>query len=375
MTGYNQLRIWGKAGLAGLLVVAGTLFFPGNAINADEEGQFNQAGNIVIADQFNNRVIEVNPENHQVVWHFGNGSDKPGPHSIVGTNDAERVGELTLISGTGIPSTTPPNPPLPGCSDPANGCPDNRVILVNHEGEIVWQYGQDHGVAGAGPNQLNVPVAATMLPNFHILITDQSNERVIEVTLDKDIVWQYGTTGTMGSGFNQLNNPNSAELLENGHILIADENNNRVIEVDRDYEIIHTFTAGGKVSGAAFASRLENGHTLITDSNNSRIVEVDAHDKVVWEYFTNKRKGSIMAPFPTRAVRLRNGNTLISDQFNDQVIEIDRDKEIVFVQGKIGVLGKGFNELNGPYDAKVVGDYTGLTQPPHRGEGDGGEDH
>jgi hypothetical protein len=36
-----------------------------------------------------------------------------------------------------------------------------------------------------------VPVAATMLPNFHIPITDQSNERVIEVTLKKDIVWTY----------------------------------------------------------------------------------------------------------------------------------------------------------------------------------------
>jgi hypothetical protein len=70
--------------------------------------------------------------------------------------------------------------------------------------------------------------------------------------------------------------------------------------------------------------------------------------------------------FPTRAVRLRNGKTLISDQFNNQVIEIDRDKEIIFVQGKIAVTGHGFGLLNGPYDAKVVGDYTGLTRPPRR---------
>jgi hypothetical protein len=30
------------------------------------------------------------------------------------------------------------------------------------------------------------------------------------------------------------------------------------------------------------------------------------------------------------------------------------------------VAGKAFNELNGPYDAKVVGDYTGLTPPPQQ---------
>ncbi len=101
-----------------------------------------------------------------------------------------------------------------------------------------------------------------------------------------------------------------------------------------------------------------------TDSNNSRIVEVDAKDHKVWEYFTNKRPGSISSPLPTRAVRLGNGNTLISDQFNNQVIEVNPDKGIVFTQGVIGVIGSGFDQLNGPYDAKVVGDFTGLTPPP-----------
>jgi hypothetical protein len=204
------------------------------------------------------------------------------------------------------------------------------------------------------------------LPNGHFLITDQANERIIEVNRAKEIVWQYGVAGVVGLGFNELNNPNSAELLENGHILIADENNNRAIEVDRNHNVIHTYTAGDTVSGVAFASRLKNGNTLITDSNNNRIVEVDAHDNVVWQYVTNTRPGSIAAPLPTRAVRLRNGNTLISDQFNNQVIEVNHEKnaDIVFTQGKIATTGNGFDELNGPYDAKVIGDFTGLTPPP-----------
>jgi hypothetical protein len=54
------------------------------------------------------------------------------------------------------------------------------------------------------------------------------------------------------------------------------------------------------------------------------------------------------------------------------VIEVDPAKNIVFVQGMIGVIGNGFNLLNGPYDAKVVGDYTGITPP--RG-GVAGSDH
>jgi len=118
-----------------------------------------------------------------------------------------------------------------------------------------------------------------------------------------------------------------------------------------------------QLSGAAFASRLRNGHTLITDSNNNRILEVDKSGNVVWSYSTNTRPGSVSNPLPTRAVRLRNGNTLISDQYNMQVIEIDHNKSIVWRQGQIAVAGTGFDMLNGPYDAKVVGDYTGLTPP------------
>jgi len=320
-------------------------------------GGFNTKGDILIADQFNNRVIEVN-SHHQVVWHFGNGSNVPGPNSIVGTNDAERVGALTLISGTGTPPGADPS-----CTNAA-GCPDNRVILVNQAGQIVWQYGKA-GVTGSGFNQLNTPVQATYLPNGNILITDQANERVIEVTRSHRIVWQYGMTGVMGAGFDQLNNPNSAELLANGHILIADENNNRVIEVNRDHHIVWSYGSptGTRLSGAAFASRLPDGDTLITDSNNNRILIVTPGKKVVFDYATNTRPGSMSMPLPTRAVMLRTGDILISDQFNDQVIEINQHKRIVFTQGAIQVDGAGFNQLNAPYDAKVIGDYTGLTPP------------
>jgi hypothetical protein len=349
----SQLKVWACA--ASFVVCALPVSAQGN--------HFNTRGNILISDQYNNRVIEVNPDNHKVVWHFGNGSSVAGPHSVVGVNDAQRVGFLTLIAGTGVPAGAEPTCP--------NGCADNRVMLVDPSGEIIWQYGQA-GVTGSGPNQLNTPVQNTWLPNFHILITDQVNERIIEVTLDNEIVWQYGQTGVSGEGWDQLNNPNSAELLENGHILIADENNNRVIEVNRHRKIVWSYGCATctQLNGAAFASRLRNGDTLITDSNNNRILEVDSSGNTVWSYSTNSRAGSVSNPLPTRAVRLKNGNTLISDQYNMQVIEVDPNQNIVWSQGAIAVSGTGFDMLNGPYDAKVVGDYTGLTPPFHRDHDD-----
>jgi hypothetical protein len=324
---------------------------------------FNRDGNILIADQFNNRVIETDTAGN-ILWSFGLGPNDFSPNSIIGCNDAQRVGRFTLMAGTGTPPGVIPQSP--------DGAPDNRVILVNEDGQIVWQYGQ-FGQTGSGPNLLNTPVQCTWLPNFHVLITDQANGRIIEVNLAKQIVWQYPGSNTNAA--DQLNNPNSAELLENGHILIADENNNRAIEVTRADEIVATFTVSGSLGACAFASRLDNGDTLLTDAGNSRAVEVDANDNFVWQFVTDTDMNSVAAPLPTRAVRLKNGDTLISDQFNNRVIRVSHAGAIVASYGLPlaggGAIGNNVgydlhttqNGLYSPYDAKVVGDYTGLTPP------------
>ena len=332
--------------------VADASFDRGSARASDSQRHY------LIADQFNNRVIEVDGAG-TILWHFGVGPADVGPTSIIGVNDAERVGDLTLMAGTGAPAGTEPACP--------EGCADNRVILADRAGRIVWQYGV-FGVTGAGPNELNSPVQNTFLPNGNVLITDQGNQRVIEIERRHNtIVWQYGTTGVAGAGANQLSAPNSAERLANGRVLIADEGNDRAIEVDGAHHIFASYTAQSTVSGVAFASRLPNGRTLITDSNNNRIVEVDATDHVVWQYVTNASAGSNPTPLPTRAVRLRDGTTLISDQFNHRVIQVSRMGAIVRSFGHLNVAGFGMAStqqgLNAPYDAKVIGDFTGLTPP------------
>jgi hypothetical protein len=348
----SQLNIWA---CTAALAAAGTL-----SAHAQGNG-FNTPGNVLISDQYNNRLIEVNPDTNEVVWTFGDGSSVAGPTSVVGVNDAQRIGAVTLVAGTGVPAGAEPTCP--------NGCPDNRVMLVDRNGKIMWKYGQP-GVTGSGFNELNAPVQNTFLPNRDILITDQGNMRVIEVNRQRQIVWQYGQTGVSGTGPNQLNNPNSAELLANGDILIADESNNRVIEVNRQRQIVWKYGCAScsELNAVAFASRLPDGTTLLTDGGNNRILDVDSSGNVIWTYYTNTRAGSVSNPAPSRAVQLKNGNILISDQNNMQVIEIDSNQNIVWSQGEIGVAGNGFDMLNGPYDAKVIGDYTGITPPMGHGD-------
>jgi hypothetical protein len=334
-----------------------------SADNLKLNREFNDHGNILIADQFNNRVIEINPSG-KIVWSFGRGPNDFTSKSVIGVNDAQRVGTFTLMAGTGTPAGVIPQAP--------DGVADNRVLLVDPFGNIVWQYGK-FGQTGSGPNLLNTPVQSTWLPTAHVLITDQANNRIIEVNLQKKIVWQYPGSNTNDA--DQLNGPNSAELLKNGHILIADQGNNRAIEVTRGDIILRTFTIGGTANTVAFASRLDNGDTLLTDAGNSRAVEVDANDNVVWQYVTDTDPLSVAAPLPTRAVRLHNGDTLISDQFNNRVISVNQAGQIVADYGLPLAGGDSIGNnvgydihtsqkgLYSPYDAKVVGDYTGLTPP------------
>lgn len=328
--------------------------FGSHRAHASGGGGFNQPGNVLITDQFNNRVVEVDRNKH-IVWSFGSNNPSlcnPGPGAIIGTNGAERLaGGLTVMAGTGIPAGASPAMP--------NGCVDNRVIVVDQSGTIKWQYGQA-GVAGSGQNQLNVPVFVIQLPNHHFLITDQGNNRIIEVNKLKQVVWSYGPA----SGPGALSNPNSAELLPNGHILIADENNSRAIEITRSGTIVWQIGAEVGLNIVAFASRLPNGDTLITDSGNNRIVEVTPDKHVVFQYFTNKGKNSNPNPLPTNAVQLADGDISIADQFNNRAIIIDRSKIIEFQYGMTNVVGNGPNQLNGPYTAFVIGDYTGQTPPP-----------
>ena len=82
--------------------------------------RFNHPGNILISDQYNNRVIEIE-KSAKIVRSFGNGpADLTSGDSPVGVNGAQRVGGLTLVAGTGNPGgfgMTNPNQGMNGPYD------------------------------------------------------------------------------------------------------------------------------------------------------------------------------------------------------------------------------------------------------------------
>ena len=88
---------------------------------------------------------------------------------------------------------------------------------------------------------------------------------------------------------------------------------------------------------------------------------------IKFQYATNTQQGSNSNPQPSRAVKAMNGRIVISDQFNDRVFVIDMKQKILAQYGNLNMPGYGTTSaqqgLFAPYDAKVIGDYTGLTSP------------
>lgn len=176
---------------------------------------------------------------------------------------------------------------------------------------------------------------AQRLENGNILIADTGNRRVIEVTPDKEIVWEYSGEESKPLGLSGV------RRLANGNILIpscafSEDGVPFVIEVTPDKEIVWEYT---EVIAPSLGQRLENGNTLMTDilmtdMENPRVIEVTPDGEIVWEY-----SEGVVCPYVVQ--RLENGNTLIGDQFQpgiqigagysgQRVIEVTPDKEIVW---------------------------------------------
>ncbi|UCD92073.1 MAG: cytochrome c biogenesis protein CcsA [Methanobacteriota archaeon] len=237
---------------------SGEIVWEFSGLNGASDAERLDNGNILIAEQGNNRVIEVYGSDN--IRRSFDGLDSPSDSEgfsfgadvlvLVADTDNNSVFE---VNGTGsiIWNVT-------GLDTPVDVewismgntlvTEDSRVVEVNRSGGIVWEY--------AGLNQ---PTDAERLTNGNTLITEYGNNRVIEVNSTGDIVWSV----------DGLNGPMDAERYVTGITMITE--NDRVIDVDGSGNIVWEITG---LSGAVDAERLDNGNTLITLGN--RVIEVES---------------------------------------------------------------------------------------------------
>jgi len=193
----------------------------------------------------------------------------------------------------------------------------SEIIEVDHLGNIVWRY----------DNCLRFAHSAKLMPNGHILITDTTNNRVIEVNRSGQLIfssdeWSDGS-GVLSDG-SRLFYPNDAHFTSSGTFVITDRNNNRVVETDRNGRVLKQFKNLKHPHNGEF---LDNGNLLFANSDVNLVQEVDLNGNIVWSYGDSPLES---LNWPRDADRLENGNTLITDSKNNRVIEVTPTNEIVW---------------------------------------------
>jgi hypothetical protein len=257
--------------------------------------------------------------------------------------------------------------PLPSGSILVADWDNYRVYEITTAGALGWTYDTMDGVT------LHRPISASRVPSGYTgagntLIVDRAGYQVIEVTPTKTNAWTYGTESLPGTDANQLSDPWWAVRLASGNTLITDgAGGNRVIEVSHDGTITWQYgvvgessTALGRLVLPTSAERLANGNTLIADSGGNRIIEVNPAKAIVWSYAGT---GTSKLSSPHHATRLANGRTLITDNGNKRVIEVDGSGALVATYGSGVQLPTG-GGLSDPWTSARLADGTTLVADP-----------
>ena len=221
----------------------------------------------------------------------------------------------------------------------------SEVIEVDPLGNIVWQYDNEGGFLFLH--------SARLLKSGNILLSDSSNDRVIEVNRDKQIVfntdeWDNGT-GKLSDG-SHIAYPNDAYELEDGNLFICERNNNRAFKVDRQGNVLWVYDKD--IDRPHNGHMLPNGNMLICASDINTILEVSPAKEIVWSYGDDKPE---TLDWPRAARRLENGNTMICDSKNSRIVEVTTKGQVVW-QFKVNYFSKFYDFQVLPDDNILISD-------------------
>jgi hypothetical protein len=201
-----------------------------------------------------------------------------------------------------------------------------HILIIDEKGAVTWDY---------PCNYTSHDISA--LPNGNFLL-NTGPATVVEVTPDKEIVWQY--TAQPIAPYTGAVEVHGFQRLKNGLTMIAETGNRRIVEVDKDGKVVHevplTVEHPSSHRDTRLVRKLDNGHYLVCHEGDGVVREYDPQGKVVWSYKmdlngqpeTPNHDGHGINVFG--AVRLRNGDTLIAGGNNNRVFEVTPEGKTVW---------------------------------------------
>jgi outer membrane protein assembly factor BamB len=146
---------------------------------------------------------------------------------------------------------------------------NNRILEVTPDKRIAWEFPRPGDL---GPGQTFVdPDDAFYTPGGRTIITNQEDNHMIAIIdyATRKIVWEYGHAGHHGSAPGYLNTPDDAYQLPDGRVVVADIKNCRVLVFDPPpaRHIQRQFGATGRCDAAPGHFMSPNGDTPLPDGN------------------------------------------------------------------------------------------------------------
>jgi hypothetical protein len=155
----------------------------------------------------------------------------------------------------------------------------SRVIEINKEKEIVWEYSNEED------GKAIIPFYASRLPNGNTLITYSTSHIVEEVNPEHKVIWRFGEKNKSAFDDRHLCFPEYAARLPDGNTLIADTKNGRVLEVSHASIVLWSYEGGGgqKLISPNYVNRLKDDHVFIVHGGNRQLLEIDNSGKIFWK--------------------------------------------------------------------------------------------
>ena len=282
-------------------------------------------GALLIADRGNDRMLLVDAH-HRVLWTFPNARDLArGIHLNFNDDGFVEPGGKAIVS---------------------NEEEVHTIVSVNIRTHArVHLYGTP-GVKGSGPNELNTPDDAYVLPDGTMTVADAYNCRILFIRAHR-IVRQLGRTGACyhdpPAAFGAVNGDTP---LKDGGVLVSEINGSWIDDIARNGRL--RWAVRAPVSYPSDPQMLPGGRILLADyASPGAAVIINPKGRVLWRY--GPASGPEALDHPSLALMLPNGDVAINDDYRDRVVIVDpHTNRIVWEYGLAGVPGRGFDRLNTP---------------------------